>query len=63
MSAAFLKRFHGWMTVLWAVLIPVSVIWLKESIAWIVLMSVWANFVGHWSSWQATRVEKKQDEA
>ena len=25
-------------------------------------MSVWANFVGHFSSWQAARVEVKQDE-
>jgi hypothetical protein len=25
-------------------------------------MSVWANFVGHFSSWQAARVEVKQGE-
>ena len=57
----FLKAFHGWMTVIWAILIPVSVVFLRDSVPWIVLMSVWANFVGHFSSWQATRVEVKQD--
>jgi hypothetical protein len=59
----FLRGFHGWMTVIWAVLIPISVATdLKNSVPWVVAMSVWANFVGHFSSWQATRVEVKQDE-
>lgn len=59
----FLRAFHGWATLVWAVLIPVSVLTdLRTSVFWIVLMSVWANFVGHFSSWQATRVEVKQDE-
>ena len=60
----FLRGFHGWMTLTWGALIPVTIVTgLKGSIIWIALMSVWANFVGHFSSWQATRVEVKQDEA
>ena len=59
----FLRGFHGWMTLAWAALIPITVFSsLKASIVWIALMSVWANFVGHFSSWQAARVEVKQDE-
>ncbi|MCW2724288.1 MAG: hypothetical protein JWN35_1209 [Frankiales bacterium] len=59
----FLRAFHGWMTLSWGLLIPVTVFTgLKGSIIWIALMSVWANFVGHFSSWQAARVEVKQDE-
>ena len=59
----FLRGFHGWMTLMWGVLIPVTVFTgLKGSIIWIALMSVWANFVGHFSSWQAARVEVKQDD-
>lgn len=59
----FLKAFHGWATLIWAVLVPISVLTdLKTSVPWVVAMSVWANFVGHFSSWQATRVEVKQDE-
>jgi hypothetical protein len=64
MDARVLKRFHGAMTVIWGILIPVSVATgLKESLVWVVLMSVWANFVGHFSSWQATRIEVKHDES
>lgn len=60
---AFLKAFHGWATLVWGALIPITVATgLKGSIIWIALMSVWANFVGHFSSWQATRVEVKQDD-
>jgi hypothetical protein len=51
-------RFHGAMTIVWLILIPCSVIWLRESVPWIVLMSVWANFVGHFGSWQASRAER-----
>lgn len=61
---AFLKSFHGWSTFVWALLIPLTIFTdLKTSIFWIALMSVWANFVGHFSSWQAARVEVAQDEA
>ncbi len=59
----FLRGFHGWMTLAWGGAIPLTVFTdLKTSLTWIALMSVWANFVGHFSSWQAARVEVKQDE-
>lgn len=57
-SAAFLRAFHGWSTLAWAALIPLTVFTtLKTSLVWIALMSVWANFVGHFSAWQAARAE------
>lgn len=53
-----LEAFHGWMTIMWFMLIPITVFTgLSGSVAWIALMSVWANFVGHFSSWQAARAE------
>lgn len=59
----FLRSFHLTWTVIWAVAIPLTIFTdLKTSITWVAMMSVWANFVGHFSSWQATRVEVKQDE-
>lgn len=58
-----LRGFHGWLTLIWGMAIPITVVTnLKTSITWIALMSVWANFVGHFSSWQAARVEVKQDD-
>lgn len=60
---SFLKHFHGIMTLIWFVLIPVTVFTgLKSSIIWIAMMSVWANFVGHFSSWQAARTEVLQEQ-
>jgi len=51
-------HFHGVLTLLWLILIPITVLWLRESLMWIALMSVWANFVGHFGSWQASRAER-----
>lgn len=42
----------------WAVLlVPTVVVW-RHSIVWVVFMSWYANFVGHWSSFQAARAEE-----
>ena len=58
-----LRAFHGWMTLGCWLLISITVFTsLEPSIIWIALMSVTANFVGYFSSWQAARVEVKQDE-
>lgn len=54
-----LRRFHGYATVVWLGLVVPSVTVWRESIGWVVFMSVWANVAGHWSSWQAARAEQK----
>ena len=57
-DAKFLKTFHAYATIVWGVLIPITLLTnLKASLVWIALMSVWANFVGHWSAWGAFRAE------
>jgi general stress protein CsbA len=50
------------MTVLWAILIVPSLLWWSQSVKWIVIMSVWANLAGHFSAWQAARIENKEEE-
>ena len=57
-----LRKIHGFLTILWIVLIVPSLLWWKESILWVVLMSAWANIAGHWSAWEAARAEEKADE-
>lgn len=53
----FWRAFHLTFTVIWLFLfIPTLVFW-PQSILWLALMSCWANFVGHFSAWQATRAE------
>lgn len=52
------RRFHFWATVLWAT-VGLALSWfLRNSLVWIVFMSLWANVVGHWSSYQASRAEE-----
>lgn len=57
-----LVRLHLCATIAWALLaIPTFMFW-SQSILWLALMSLWANFVGHWSAYQAARAEARQDE-
>ena len=55
---AFTTSFHKWATLAWILLLIPSLIWWRESLAWIVTMSVWANIAGHWSAYQASRAEQ-----
>ena len=59
----FTTDFHKWATIVWILLLIPSVLFWSEAIMWVVLMSVWANIAGHWSAYQASRAELKQDEA
>ena len=62
-SPKFLEYFHGTATIVWFLLIIPSAIWWKESVVWLVMMSVWANLAGHFAAWQAARGEVKQDKS
>ena len=63
----FMRRVNGWLTIFWIVMIPVSIAtgWI-HSVAYISALSLWALVSGHWSGWQAARVEvaqqREQDE-
>jgi hypothetical protein len=59
----FMRRVNGWLTVLWIVMIPVSIAthWIS-SVTYVAALSLWALVSGHWSAWQAARVEVKQAE-
>jgi uncharacterized protein involved in cysteine biosynthesis len=57
----FMRTVNGWLTILWIVMIPVAMImgWLT-SVTFVSALSLWALVSGHWSAWQAARVEVKQ---
>ncbi|HEX4188737.1 MAG TPA: hypothetical protein VHY83_12645 [Solirubrobacteraceae bacterium] len=59
----FMRRVNGWLTVVWIVMIPVSLAtgWVK-SVVFVSALSLWALVAGHWSAWQAARVEVKQEQ-
>lgn len=57
-------RIHGFLAVFWfAAAFPILLTDLKKSIEVLTFLSVYAIVSGHWSSYQASRVEVKQDEA
>jgi hypothetical protein len=57
-----LAGFHLVMMAAWALLLIPTLLWWTESVLWVACMSLYANFVGHFSAWDAARAEKKQDE-
>ena len=59
----FMRRVNGWLAIVWIVMIPISLMmgWLN-SVVYVSALSLWALVSGHWSAWQAARVEVKQQE-
>jgi hypothetical protein len=57
----FMRKLNGWLTIFWVVMIPVSLAmgWLR-SVTYVSALSLWALVSGHWSTWQAARVEETQ---
>ncbi|MBT1001940.1 hypothetical protein KIH31_04920 [Paenarthrobacter sp. DKR-5] len=59
----FMRRVNGWLAVFWLVMIPFSLVmgWLN-SVVYVSALSLWALVSGHWSAWQAARVEVQQQQ-
>jgi hypothetical protein len=57
----FMRRVNGWLTMFWLAMIPISYTagWLN-SVVYVSALSLWALVSGHWSAWQAARVEVAQ---
>ena len=57
----FMRRVNGWFTIFWLLMIPVSLMtgWIN-SVTYVAALSLWALVSGHWSAWQAARVEVEQ---
>lgn len=59
----FMRRVNGWLAIFWVVIIPISLAtgWVK-SVVYVSALSLWALVSGHWSAWQAARVEVTQEQ-
>ena len=60
-NPVFMRRLNGWLTIFWIAMIPASIVtgWI-ESVTYVAALSLWALVSGHWSAWQAARVEVAQ---
>ena len=59
----FMRRVNGWLTVFFVVMIPLSIVtgWIS-SVTYVAALSLWGLVSGHWSAWQAARVEVRQEQ-
>jgi hypothetical protein len=62
-SPGFMRTLNGWLTIFWIVMIPISIAtgWVN-SVVYVSALSLWALVSGHWSAYQAARVEVRQEE-
>ena len=58
MSATFWRHVHAVMTLVWLGLIVPTLLFWRDSVLWIALMSIWANVASHFAAWQASRAEE-----
>ena len=56
-SPTFWVRLHLGLTLAWAALIIPSLLFWRESVPWLVLMSAWANVAGSAASWQSAKAD------
>lgn len=62
-SGKWFRWAHAVLAVAWTAMIPVSILTgLRNSVPYLVAISVYALAVGHASSWQSCRAEAKADD-
>lgn len=57
-----LRRIHATATLSWLALAVPSMIWWRNSIPYLIFLSVYAIVAAHWSAWQASRAEESNGE-
>jgi hypothetical protein len=53
---------HTLMTLVWVVLILPTLLWWRESVLWVALMSLWANIAAHWGAREAAKAKERSTE-
>ena len=56
------RKIHGSLAIGWFVIAIPAVLFWRDSVPFLVYVSVYANFVGHWSSYQAAKAEENIEE-
>lgn len=51
--------FHIILASVWVLLLIPTMLWWSKSVLWVIVISLYANFVGHWSAYQAARAERQ----
>lgn len=57
-----IKKLHLGAAIVWGLLAIPSVIWWKESVLWVITISIYANIVGHLSGYTAARTDEAAED-
>ena len=63
LTPVFIKRCHLVAAVMWVGLAIPSLIWWKDSVLWVILISIYVNIVGHLSGYSAARADQAAEES
>ncbi|HHE0232727.1 TPA: hypothetical protein ACOZ2Y_000941 [Klebsiella pneumoniae] len=63
LTPVFIKRCHLVAAVMWVGLAIPSLIWWKDSVLWVIFISIYANIVGHLSGYSAARADQAAEES
>lgn len=56
----FLRHFHAITTWIFLIQIPIALVTpLKDSVPYLVFLSLWALVASHWAAWQGARAEEE----
>ena len=53
------EKLHLGLTLLWVVLMFPALVWWKQSVPFLVFVSVYANIAGHYAAYEAARGERR----
>jgi hypothetical protein len=57
--AKFLKYYHLAMMVFWPIFAVPTLLWWRDSVALVLILSLYANFAGDFSGYQGARAEEE----
>jgi hypothetical protein len=55
----WLRLFHLVSIFVWVGLLVPTLLWWKDSILWVAIMSVYAIVISHWGAYQSARAERE----
>lgn len=58
----WLRRFHLLMMFVWLGLAVPGILWWRESILFVIILSIYANIAGEFAAYQGARAEERQAE-
>lgn len=63
LTAKFMARVHLFLALVWAILTIPTLLWWKNSILWVSLMSIYAIVISHLAAYSAAHAEKAASKA